>query len=245
MRLILQSCVTLASLSLIAQNAPVVSTKNDRNQVRLTLYQNGRAFIQENRTVTLPKGEVLLHIEDLASSLIPTTLQLQNPDLGSSTGVVRQSFLFTRPTAQQILGRFEGKRVKVASTRGGIETIEEATLLSFEGESAVLQYPDRVEVLGASSAKRILIPGLPPEVPASPRMEVALTAPVGGKREFSIAYISSDFQWTPTYSVIINPTEKMIDLTAWATILNGTKTQFNQAKVFNVIEDRHPSVCQS
>jgi len=221
----------LAALSLVAQSPTLTSTAKDRQNVRLTIYQGGKAFVQETRNLELPKGPTLLRIEGLSSGIDPSTFSIQDADLSTSLGIKRQSYLYARPSAQQLLSRFEGKGVKVATTRGSSEALEQATLLSGDGGNLVLQFPDRVEVLGISALNRLVLPGLPAEISTKPQVEAFLDNAKPGKRSVALAYVSSGFQWTPSYSVFIKPGDASIDLTAWAKINNGSATIMENAQV--------------
>ena len=221
----------LVALSLVAQSPSLTSTAKDRKNLRLTIYQGGKAFVQESRTLLLPKGPTLLRLEDLTSGIDPSTFSIQDSDLSTSLGIKRQSYLYARPSAQNLLSRFEGKSVKVATTRGSAEALEQATLLSGEGGNLVLQFPDRVEVLGISALNRLVLPGLPSEISTKPQVEAFLESTKPGTRSVALAYVSSGFQWTPSYSVFIKPGDTSIDITAWAKVNNSSTTIMEGAQV--------------
>lgn len=231
MRLLTMTLLSLTSFSLIAQEKALVSTQKDRQSIRLTIYQGGRAFIQENRALDLPKGPVVLRVEDLTSGIDPSTFSLQSQDFRTSLGIKRQTFLYARPTVQQLLSRYEGKEVKVSVTRGGSDALETATLLSGEGGSLALRFPDRVEILNSASSRRLVLPSFPAEVSPTPKMEVTLESLLAGRKEVALSYLTEDFRWTPSYSVIVHPTEAHIDMTAWATVLNTSKVAVENAQV--------------
>lgn len=230
MRIPVAFCSVLA-LSLAAQTPLVFSTQKERKDLRLTLYQNGKAFIQDTRSVVVPSGASVLRVFDLSADIAPESFQVRTLDGGDPLGIRRQSYLLSRPTSQQVLSLREGKSVRVASSRNGKEVIEDATLVSAEGETLVLKFADRVEVLGASSPRRIIVSELPNETPPTPRMDVAIETGARGARSVLLAYVSSGFSWTPAYAVVIQPGEDRIDLTAWASIVNFTRTPVEGARI--------------
>lgn len=221
----------LVALSLVAQSPSLTSTAKDRKNLRLTIYQGGKAFVQESRTLLLPKGLTLLRLEDLTSGIDPSTFSIQDSDLSISLGIKRQSYLYARPSAQNLLSCFEGKVVKVATNRGSSEALEQATLLSGDGGNLVLQFPDRVEVLGISALNRLVFPGLPSEISTKPQVEAFIESTKAGTRSIALAYVSSGFQWTPSYSVFIKPGDTSIDITAWAKVNNSSTTIMEGAQV--------------
>jgi len=129
------------------------------------------------------------------------------------------------------MARYEGKTIKIASLQGGKEVVEEAILLSADGEGLVLKFSDRLEVLGASSSKRIILPGLPQELEDQRQVEISFEKGAGSPKSVVLAYLSTEFSWTPTYSAVIQPSESSLDLTAWASIVNFTGTPFPGARI--------------
>jgi len=231
MRILPMTFLSLFTLSLVGQDKPLVSSQKDRQTIRLTIYQGGKALVQEKRSIDLPKGRVLLRVEDLTSGIDPSTFSLQSQDFRTSLGIKRQAFLYARPTAQQLLSRYEGKEVRVPDTKGGSEVLETATLLSGEGGSIALRFPDRVEILNSAASRRLVLPSLPAEVSSTPIMEVTMDNPLAGRKDLIASYLTQDFRWTPSYSVIVQPSETQIDLVAWATVLNSSKVVVENAQI--------------
>ena len=220
--------LTLVALGLSAQET-VVSTALDRAAPSLTLYQGRIGYIRETRTVKLPAGPFRLHLEDLPRSMQANTAQVESLDHPEWLAFRSKSFALGDADFNQLLPRFKGMRIKVASLRNGAEILEEATLLD-AAPAILLQFPDRVEVMDFTS-RRLVLPPLPAGFSPRRILDLEGNAAQASTHQLNLSYLCGDLNWGAEYAGGLNQDETEMQLEAWANLINETDLIFHNVTV--------------
>ena len=232
---ILKSTSVLAVLTMASANASpqseqtILSTNADRKDLELVVYQGGIAQIKDVRTIKFAKGLQRVHIEDVASSIIPQTSLFQ----AASINQLEQNYDFDLLTAQKLLEKAVGSTVWVTLQNPvtGEETREQAEVLSANG-NAILKMADRIEVLGPNFMPgRISFDRLPENLRAKPTLSLLLDNENASQQETSLTYLAGDIRWRADYVATLNKQETEIDLKAWVTLNNQSGMSFENATI--------------
>lgn len=215
-------------------NVAVAQTTTDagnaQGDVSLTIYNNDLALVQDVRSLTLPRGRVVLDLPDVSARIRPETVTIAAPD----TGVIEQNFDYDLLSPQRLLDKSVGQTVSVVRTNPatGAEVTEQARVLANNGGTLV-QIGNRIEVLEQMGA-RLVFPGLPEELKAHPTLSVALESGKAGARPLTLSYLSQGFGWKADYVALFDEASGKLDMQGWITLTNSTGTAFPRARVLLV-----------
>lgn len=206
--------------------APAAEAQDARKPgIDLTIYTNGLALIDETRTLR-PSGSARIRLDDVGPRMVTDSL-IFTPDGDVS---VREISLDSDVLSQQaLLKRALGKAVRVARTNPatGVETIEEAVVLSVEN-GLVLKIGDRIET---SVPGRLIFDEVPSDLSAAPALSVRLDKPLSKDTPARLAYLSDGLSWDATYTVVLTPKLTKLDLDGWARITNNAGVDLGPAQL--------------
>ena len=240
-------CCLLVSLPIAAgaENLPFVSKAADATTV--SIYRDptrkakdpipfeddsdvlrGYAMITETRTVDLPPGEVVIRLENVASSIVPQSAILLDNKPGEKN--------FDRRLLSQrgLLDAFTGQKVRVRITdqNSGKMREEDATIMSHP-DRLILKTARGYEALKCDGGlNAILFPNMPVDLTAKPTLSMK-TRPdsKGGKMTLTLAYLADNFDWKADYVVTLSPNARNIRLFGWMTIASKDRTAFLQTEL--------------
>ena len=118
-----------------AQMTELRSTLDDQQQIAVTIYNSNLALVKDLRRVTLPAGESLLALREVAAGMQPETALLRSLKNAADFSVVEQSFDFDLLTPGKLLEKYVGRTVQVVRVhpQTGAETFEAARVLAANG----------------------------------------------------------------------------------------------------------------
>ena len=220
--LLLAGVAAIGGLSLPAAAAGVA----ERSAVAMTLYQAGPALIEEQRPVTLDKGESLLTFGNVSSGLIPPSVRVV-PVSGPAFAVREQAWRPARPLMQDLLRAHEGKVITLIRQVDGKEVQEQARVLRAEPEP-VLEINGKIR-LGLPGA--VLFDALPPDLPLTPALTVSADAASAGAGVVALRYLSEGLSWSADHVIDLSADGKTAQLTTAATLSNTTRQPWNAVKL--------------
>ena len=206
----------------------------------LTVYNGGTAMVRDVRSVKLDKGENRLAFEEVSGQIQPETASLK-PLGNAKFSLIEQNFDFDLLTPSKLTEKAVGSTVEVIRTNPatGAETTEDATVLSANG-GVVLQYKDRIEVLGSNGFNgRLVFTKIPENLRARPTLSVTLDADKAASSDVELAYLTGGLTWAADYVGSLNDDETRMDLQAWVTMTNSSGTSYRNATLQLVAGDVH------
>lgn len=210
-----------------ANDLTVVAGADDRNHVRLTLYQNGLAFIDESRRVSVPKNFETLIVSRISPRLIPGSAQIIAPGLTVRALDYRLNGLSPRALLTASVGKQVG--ILQVNPATGVETIVRADVLSVS-DGIVLRIGDRIET---GIPGRMVFDNVPPDIENSPAIVAMLQSGMSYDGVVGVQYLSDGLGWSADH--IINVQEEgeqvVLDIESWASIENNTGVSFDGASL--------------
>jgi hypothetical protein len=225
-------------VALLAQS-PVTSAAPDK--VSVSIYRDphrggddfidldedlkGFALITETRTVDLPPGEVTVRFEGVASGIQPQSAIL----VGTDPAERNQDRLLLSEGG--LVDAFTGQRVLLRRTdRATGKVTEESVRIRSGHEGMVVETANGFEAVQCSGRPEAPIyPGVPAGLSAKPVLSVKTRSQAGGRRQLTLSYLATDFDWQANYVAHLSPDTKSLDLSAWLTLASRDDTSFVDA----------------
>jgi hypothetical protein len=219
-----------AAALLAAQSAfgetPVGADK--QTAIAVTIYNNDLALVRDSRTVTLTQGENDVAFIEVSAGIRPETALLTGR--GKPLDIVEQNFDFDLLTPQKLLEKSVGQTIRVVRTnpQTGVDSTEDATVLSVADGQVVLKIGDRIEV---TPPGRLVYSAVPANLRDRPTLVVKLTSQQAGEVPVDLSYLTRGLSWAADYVAELSPDEKTIDLNGWVTLTNMSGIAYNDAKL--------------
>ena len=212
-----------ASLAAASPAAAQETAKPGDAGLRLTVYTNGLALVDEVRPI-LPTGSETIRLSGVGQQMITDSLRI---DLGDGIDVREISLDSDLLTQQALLQRAVGKTVHVIRTNPatGAETVQDAEVLSIAG-GIVLRIDGRIET---TVPGRLVFDNVPADLQAEPALSVRLAAPLDTAATARLTYLTGGLNWETTYTAVLSPALDALDLEAWAKVSNNAGTDFGPA----------------
>lgn len=201
---------------------------DSRSALHVTLYQQGFAFVRDVRRLPPVSGELSLRISDLSSGLEPHTLQIDSP-----LQVRERVFRLPTGSPRAILRQHLGRSVEVfhRDPASGREQVGSATLLSLGDDSALLGFPDHMEVVPLGGDWRFRLSPAAEGLVVSPALDIRAAGESGEAAELTLAYLSSGLGWQMDYQMVLPEGQDQALLQGWASLRNDTGGAMQGARV--------------
>ena len=228
---ILTLCVLLWAESAIPEPEIITLGKADRQDLSITVYQDGYAQVRDHRRLVLPAGRSEVRFADVSAQIEPQTAIVRG--LAADTRLLEINFDFETLTPRSLMAKSVGEPVWFlkALPKDNRDEREAAVLLSAIG-GAVLGVGGRLEVLiGREASRRIAYRGLPPDLRPSPTLSVQIESSGGGQQEVGLSYITRGLHWHGTYRLHLSLDSKSADLDAYITLLNESGISYENVEL--------------
>ena len=234
MRPYLLLCTALAAATPASAQQPVLPAPGQTAQgdVSVTIYNNGRALIEDKRQLDLPAGRSRQEFRDVSANIEPATVTLS----GRGVGVLEQIFDFDLLSPSALMTNAVGQEVTVVRVNpaSGAETRERARILATNG-GVVMQIGDRIEVLRDDGLPaRVIFDQVPPSLRARPTLSVTVQSDGGGRRPVSLTYLTTGLGWAADYVALFDEAAGRMDVQGWITLTNNSGTPYVNASTLLV-----------
>ncbi len=205
----------------------------DQTSLFVTIYNQDMALVKEKRSVVLPRGESTLAFRDVSGRIIPETALLKSNGLR----VVEQNFEFDLLSPESLLEKFTGKTVDLIKTHPetGQETRLTAKVLATHN-GVVLETATGIET---GIPGRLLFPHIPDNLRTSPTLTMTVENSAGKNQELELSYLTHGLTWRADYVAELNPDDDRLNLKAWVTLTNTSRTDYLDATLQLVAGDIH------
>jgi len=214
---------------------PLVTGLEDQAGVALTIYNANLALVKDQRQTSLPAGTFELRFTDVASQIIPSSVQVRSLVSPSSLRVIEQRYEFDLLNPQRLLEKYVGKEVKLFSENEYTERQDTvtATLLSVDG-GPVFKIDDEITF---GYPGRILFPKLPESLTSKPTLVWLLENTLTKPQRIEACYLTNNINWRADYVVTLNAKDDRADLSGWVTIDNRSGIGYPNASLKLVAGD--------
>lgn len=223
MKILLMALLALAltSTSMAAQGS---------EHLRLVVQQNGQTLVNEQRSLTLPKGAGQVILPNLPTSLEAQTLQVRSKSSPKELKILDLAFDGELLTPSTLLRRYIDKQVTLilpdGKTRDG-RNQKEATVLSTE-ETPLFLVEGRVY---SGPVEAIIYPELPDGLTSRPRLSLNVLNSGPAKQTLELTYLAREISWRMDYVLTMNKAATSALVSGWATILNRSGRDFVNADI--------------
>ncbi|GAB4129756.1 MAG: DUF4139 domain-containing protein [Rhodothalassiaceae bacterium] len=213
----------------------IVSRAEDRNDLTLTIYNDGIAMVREQREIAIGKGRQRLELSDVSAGIIAPSAILEM----DGVSIIEQNFDYDLLTPEALIAKAVGREVQIyrPHPETGEDRVETARILA-ANNGVILEIGGRIESLDRLPG-RIVFRDLPPTLRERPTLSTLLESRKSGKRGLSLSYLSRGFNWRADYAAILAPDEKSMSVRAWITLTNKSGTDFRDAKTQLVAGSLH------
>lgn len=214
---------------------PLTAGVEDQAGVALTIYNVNLGLVKDQRQTNLPAGTCELRFTDVASQIIPSSVQVRSLVSPSSLRVIEQRYEFDLLNPQRLLEKYVGKEVKLFTENQYTEREDTvtATLLSIDG-GPVFKIDDEITF---GHPGRILFPKLPEGLTSKPTLVWLLENTLAKPQRIEACYLTNNINWRADYVVTLNARDDRADLSGWVTIDNKSGAGYPNATLKLVAGD--------
>jgi hypothetical protein len=207
----------------------------DQAAVALTIYNVNLGLVKDQRQATLPAGTFELRFMDVASQIIPASVQVRSLTGPSSLRVLEQNYEYDLLNPQKLLEKYVGKEVKLFVENQFTEREDTltATLLSIDG-GPIFKIGDDITF---GHPGRILFPTVPESLTAKPTLVWLLENSLTKPQRIEATYLTNAINWRADYVLTLNARDDRADLSGWVTIDNKSGAAYSNATLKLVAGD--------
>ncbi len=217
----------------------VTSSGDNRVAVAVTVYNDGRGLVREERNIDLVAGVNEVRFMDVAEQIQAPTVRVA-PIEGAPFNVLEQNYEYDLLSPAKLLDKFVGQTITLVQQKmmnnSTVDEPVEAKLLS-NNNGTVWEIGGKVVINPPYS--RMIFPNVPENLIAKPTLIWQIGAPTAGKRKIEASYITGGMQWSADYVLSLDPTEERAGLQGWVTINNNSGASYKDAKLKLVAGDVH------
>ena len=227
----LKTIKNLVILSAFLSSIPALGAElnigaDQRSALRLSIYNNDLALVNESRALKLPAGLTMLNIAGVSPLMNHASAVLNSRADGLQ--VIEQNFrAVTLP--EDLLQHALGKMVSLISTNplNGEQSSERAKVLAVAG-GLILEIDGRYETQLAG--RRIVYDELPAGV-LSPTLSAGVKTAQPLDTQLNVSYLTAGLSWRADYIAQLNEARDEMFLRAMATLDNHTGISFKDAQI--------------
>ncbi len=196
-------------------------------------YLGGYALITEQRTVTLPAGEIDLRFEGVAGGIIPQSAIVT----GLPDGVIEKNRDAALLSPSALLNGYLGRGVTIRRTSVATgETKEfDAQIRTDASGGVVLQTAEGFEALQCTGLNETIVyPAIPEGLSAKPTLSVKSRVAKPTRATVTLSYLATGFDWQANYVADVSADGQTMNMFSWVTLANGDETSFANAQTQTV-----------
>ncbi len=210
----------------------VRSTRDDRESVAITVYNQNFGLVREVRSLPVGVGNLELEYRDVASAIQTETVHIR--PLGTGFRVLEQNYQYDLLNPQKLLEKYVGRTVTLYRYNQATEREEavEAEVLSVNN-GTILRIGDEITF---NVPGRMTFPELPDDLIAEPTL-VWLVDSRSERQRLEVSYLTQQLNWKSDYVMVIDEDDEAADLTGWVTLTNNSGTSYENARLKLVAGD--------
>ncbi len=196
-------------------------------------YLGGYALVTEQRTITLPAGEIDLRFEGVAGGIIPQSAIVT----GMPSAVIEKNRDAALLSPSALLNGHLGRGVTIRRTSGATGAVTEfnAEIRTDASGGVVIQTAEGFEALQCTGLNETLIyPSIPKGLSDKPTLSIKSRVSEPTRATVTLSYLATGFDWQANYVADVSADGKSLNLFSWVTLANGDETSFANAQAQTV-----------
>ena len=212
--------------------AETVVPMDTQTNVNVTIYNNNRALIKDERQVNLKEGLNELAFAGVSANMIPQTALLS----GVGITTLEQNFNFDLLSQDSLMQKSVGHTVttEYIDPATGKITPGKAKLLAYNNGKPVLKIGEEIET---NFPGRIIFDKVPANLRATPTLTVSTRSENEISEPIKLDYLTTGLTWNADYVARLDANEKNINLNGFVTLTNNSGADYNQAQLQLVAGD--------
>ncbi len=216
--------LTIAVLAVIALSALA-------GDISITVYNNNRALIHEERLIDLQKGEFTFNFTGVPPLIDPTSVLLH----AEGIEILEQNYEFDIASPRKIIEKMSGQRIRVIMDDG---SLIEGKLFPTEGQGMIVISDDKaVNILNESQIMHYSFPQMPEGFVEEPTLIWHLRSAEAGKKTAEVSYLTGGMSWHAEYIAVVG--DKSLGYNGWVSIENRSGQTYDNAGLKLMAGDIH------
>jgi hypothetical protein len=221
--------------------AEAATTQKDQADLSVTVYNSNLALVRDVRKVSLREGTFPLRFEDVAASIMPSTVHFRSLTDPAKLSVVEQNYEYDLLDAQKLLQKYVGREVTLVRGEEEANSTKwvdvKATLLADNNGQPVWKIGD--EIVAGMPTSWYRFPALPGNFYSRPTLVWTLENRGPASQRVEASYLTGNMSWTADYVLTVARDEKTADLDGWVTLNNNSGVAYDNAKLQLVAGEIH------
>jgi len=233
--MVLGLCSTSYAAEKAGEASVSTSSIEDQTGIAVTIYNVNIGLIKDSREIPLAKGVSNLRFMDIASHIIPASVQIRSLSDAGSLQVLEQNYEYDLLNPQKLLDKYVGRELKLYQKNlyTEREEIVTATLLSNNG-GPIFRINNEITF---GHPGRIIFPQVPENLISSPTLVWMLENGLNKKQKIEASYLTNNINWRADYVLTLSENDDKADISGWVTIDNRSGTTYRNAKLKLVAGD--------
>jgi len=217
-------CLLLFGCSTIALAAETVVPVSAQQGMNVTIYNENRALIKDERRVTLAQGMNELAFQGVSANMMPQTALLK----GTGLSTREQNFNFDLLSKEALLQKSVGQKVTVEyiDPATGKASRETAKVMSYNNGKPVLKIGDKIET---DYPGRVIFDSVPENLRAEPTLTISAVADKAATEKVELDYLTTGLSWKADYVAKLNADESKMSLNGFVTLNNRSGADYKNA----------------
>jgi len=203
-------------------NTVVPPTGSD---LKITIYNNNKAFINDTRNVEVKAGKQKLVYEGVPSSVI--TQSVVPTFLGMKTNLYSQNYIYDLVSLDSMLQKSIDKEVSFYNNDKD-PTLSRGVLLS-ASPRVMVQENTTKKIYSLNSPTQVIFDKVPDNMITRPSLVWNMETQKGGKLGIDLKYLTRGISWSSDY--VLNLNKDSLDLTGWITVNNQSGVAYENAEI--------------
>jgi hypothetical protein len=212
----------LSLLILSPLTAATIPSKG--SDLKITIYNENLAFVNEHRDVTVEKGKQQLIYEGVPSAVIPQSVI---PTFsGVDTTLYSQNYSYDLISLDSMLQKSIDQNVAFY-TNGEDPRLSEGTLLAVN--PVMIQERQSGDIYTLNTSTQVIFSQIPDTMITKPSLVWNVETAQAGKTNIDLKYLTKGLSWESDY--VLNLHNGTLDLTGWITVNNNSGVAYENAEI--------------
>jgi len=198
---------------------------SDNSNLKITIYNDNRAFVDDRREVEVKAGLQKLVYEGVPNSVI--TQSVIPTFTGVETNLHSQNYIYDLVSLNSLLKNSVNNTVTFYTNDKEPE-LSEGRLLSYSPH-AIIEETGTKKIYTLNSPTQIIFSHIPKNMITKPSLVWNMEIKNSGKLDINLKYLTRGISWQSDY--VLNLKNNVLDLTGWITVKNNSGVAYKNAQI--------------